>query len=83
MMTKAKYIVIMNHSTESVIIFPEWVYHKTMAGENKVISAGFVQFLVGSEKAVIEVRCFGNSTSLNVESRGKEDEQIIQTQILT
>jgi len=83
-----KYIIveIKNGETkrEWPIIFPDMMMHKRVAetmqwhfarfhGQSfRVIAAGSVSFFGG------EVRCSGESETLNLESRGTEDEKLIK-----
>ena len=83
-----KYIVleIKNGDTkrEWPIIFPDMMVHRQVADivqnhlavdcklNSRIIAAGSVSFFGG------EVRCFGESETLNIESRGKEDEKLIK-----
>lgn len=84
-----KYIVveIKNGETkrEWPIIFPDVMVHRQVAehiqhlivmehelDNPKIIAAGSVSFFGG------EVRCSGESETLNLESRGKEDEKLIK-----
>ena len=77
-MDDAKYVVVMENGTESVIIFPCWMYHKNIADGRRVISAGNVWF----DNCKDAVGCYGKSTSLNICSRPEEDAQLIKTSIL-
>lgn len=83
-----KYIVIevKNGDTEREwpIIFPDMMVHRQIADviqnhltidhkqDSKIIAAGSVSFFGG------EVRCSGESETLNIESRGTEDEKLIK-----
>ncbi len=83
-----KYIVveIKNGETkrEWPIIFPDTLVHRQVADivqdhlaidlkqDSKAIAAGSISFFGG------KVRCFGESETLNLESRGKEDEKLIK-----
>jgi len=83
-----KYIVleIKNGDTkrEWPIIFPDMMVHRQVADivqnhlavdcklNSRIIAAGSVSFFGG------EVRCDGESETLNIESRGSEDEKLIK-----
>jgi len=77
----AKYIVVMDNSVETVIIFPCWLLHANMAGGKKVVSAGKVEFsAIASDK--IKIYCYGESVGLNVKARPEEDAYLIEKSIL-
>jgi len=82
-----KYIVLQIRNGETVrewpIIFPDMIVHSDIANviqkhlylqnqDSRVIAAGLVSFF-GSQ-----VRCFGESETLNIESRGNEDAKLIK-----
>jgi hypothetical protein len=83
-----KYIVleIKNGDTkrEWPIVFPDMMVHRQVADivqnhlavdcklNSRIIAAGSVSFFGG------EVRCDGESETLNIESRGSEDEKLIK-----
>lgn len=84
-----KYIVVEvktadHYKREWPIIFPDMMVHKEFAQtirrylahhnalDCRVISAGSISLFGG------EVRCSGESETLNLESRGKEDEKLIK-----
>ena len=94
-MEPAKYIVLEENGTETALIFPCWMLHKTMAGQsNQIVSAGKVRFSITeaepteSQKAwnakplKIKAHCYGKSVGLNIESRPEEDEYLIEKTIL-
>lgn len=74
-MTK-KYIVIENLG-EHLIIFSPGLYHSTVAGNMKVISAGFMDIQFGVDNrmpyGIKHIHCYGESESLKVKSRPQED----------
>lgn len=82
-----KYIIIDDMAIEVPIIFSELQTHSIIAAGKKVISAGFCSFSVktvlgedsnGSEdKTILDVNCWGESISLGVKSRLKEDAELI------
>jgi hypothetical protein len=45
---------------------------------NGCLSAGFMVFWYDAEKALIVVRCYGESTSIGVKSKLETDEKIIE-----
>lgn len=69
-----KYIIFIDHQ---VIIFSRNIEHRDIAeqtqGANRVFSAGFVTKHNG------QIKCYGNSTSLDIESRPEHDKAIIET----
>ncbi len=83
-----KYIVleIKNGDTkrEWPVIFPDMMVHRQVADivqnhlavdcklNSRIIAAGSVSFFGG------QVRCDGESETLNIESRGSEDEKLIK-----
>lgn len=83
-----KYIMTeMMGGLETPFIFPNWVEHSAVAQGlvGKTISAGDVQFIGTQQPAEgfivsnkIEVRCSGRSVGLKLDSRGREDAEIIQ-----
>ncbi len=84
-----KYIVVEvktanRYKREWPIIFPDTMVHRQVADviqnhlavdcklNSRIIAAGFVSFFGG------EVHCSGESETLNIESRGREDEKLIK-----
>ena len=72
----SKYIVYLYKNQEIIIIFPELLQHSDMANSLKVsikdiISAGFIR--LNSDK---ELCCYGESISLDKESRHEIDSKI-------
>jgi hypothetical protein len=69
-----KYIIFTNRQ---VIIFSRDIEHRDMAeqtqGTNRVLSAGFVT------KHNDKIKCYGKSTSLDIDSRPEHDKAIIET----
>ncbi len=76
----SKYVIFQTPDGEQAVIFPsETIFHDEMASHfstYEVVSAGFVSI---DQEGKIE--CSGRSTSLNIESRGEDDEIIIQRQL--
>lgn len=82
-----KYIVIEEMKIEVPIVFSELLSHHSIALGQKVISAGFCSFGAktilgqdsnGSEDQIVaDVSCWGESVTLKVKSRLKEDEELI------
>jgi hypothetical protein len=81
-MRDVKYVIIGG----SAIVFSGAIAHKDMVGHNeKCEGAGFVSFYATKnnwEEAVIKAKCFGESISLDIPSRGEEDEFLINAQLL-
>jgi hypothetical protein len=73
-----KYIIVMNRSIETPILFPPWFGHDEVANGREVISAGFISIHVDDGK--IKSGCYGKSISLRIPSR-PEDTQIVQNMI--
>jgi len=73
---KGKYIVIRSPFFESPILFSEGQGHNDLVFKDRIISAGF--FRVWFEKGICKVGCWGQSDSLNIKSRGKEDALLIK-----
>ena len=87
-----KYIVLQIRNGETVrewpIIFPDMMVHRQVAQwmgnllerehnlKPKVIAAGSISFFGG------KVHCTGESETLNLESRGSEDENLIKMLII-
>lgn len=71
-----KYIIVKHKQTP--ILFPtNSVSHKTIATNlGALISAGFCFLSIKNGK--IEVNCYGNSSSLNIESNPQQDKIIIE-----
>lgn len=85
-----KYIVVEvktadHYKREWPIIFPDMMVHRQVADviqnhlavdhkqpDSRIIAAGSVSFFGG------EVHCSGESETLNIESRGREDEKLIK-----
>ena len=67
-----KYIVVEQLFSENIIIFSAVLDHKTVAGDMKVISAGFVNIAVNGFGKVF-TNCWGKSKTLEISSRPKED----------
>jgi hypothetical protein len=76
-MTRAKYIIIDNGTTDTPIVFPGWLTHSDMARSigGKVLSAGFVEFW-GDEFGNAQCSVMGESISLKTKP-GKHDERLI------
>lgn len=72
-----KYIIILGaYGSEKVIVFPASLGHDEVAGNHKVIAAGFCRFPDDLNK---NVSAYGKSRTLDIESR-KEDAILIGIQ---
>lgn len=71
-LTDTKYIVVQDGPSELAIIFNPLLIHADVGRGYKVLGAGFV--FVGAD----EVKCFGESISLNIKSRGSRDEKAVR-----
>lgn len=72
-MKKSKYIIVQEWGAELPIVFSELLKHSEVAGNKLAVSGGFV-----STDADGKITCYGESTSLRLESRGEEDAAIIR-----
>ena len=76
----SKFVIFQTPDGEQAVIFPsETFFHDEMASHFstfEVVSAGFV-----SIDSYGKIKCSGKSTSLNIHSRGEDDEIIIQRQL--
>lgn len=73
---KTKYITFVgDFGTEGIIIFPEHVGHNDVATGLNVVGAGFCNVDYNDPGSS---NCYGNSVSLGVESRGQEDDLLLQ-----
>jgi hypothetical protein len=76
-MPEVKYIIVEVMEIETPIVFSDLIQHKTIAqGMGKVIAAGFIAF--GAVDGMIGIQCYGESISLGIKSREREDVDIIQ-----
>lgn len=69
-----KYVVLQTPDGETPVIFPEDMYHDQIEealGHQEVIAAGLVDLKDG------KVRCYGESFSLGIKSRGEDDQVLI------
>ena len=73
-MARMKYVVIDGYLCEEIYLFPEFVVHsefviQTLGNKREqVLGAGFI----GSD-----LRCYGRSTSLGIDSRGDADTALL------
>ena len=76
----SKYLILQTPTGEKAVIFPEeGFYHDDMAkqlGSLGINSAGFVEITENGK-----IRCYGKSESLDIETRGEEDEIIIAREL--
>ncbi len=70
-----KYIVVLSDGFEGPIMFPDYFTHKEVAGNRKVVSAGFCDF-TADQDGTIKGCAFGESTSLKLKSR-EEDSRLL------
>ena len=80
-----KYIISKNND---VIIFSDGISHRDMARDigcieagDDIVGAGFVRFSVTNEDDMpgdLDIKCYGESVSLGIKSRGIDDECIIE-----
>lgn len=69
-----KYIIFIG---DEFVLFPEFQDHSSMVGNRIPISAGFCRIYKNPNNE-IDISCYGNSTSLKLQSRGEEDEEVIK-----
>jgi len=80
-MEYGKYIIANKSGTECAILFDETFSHKEMAGNFVVVSAGIFNVQAEPKKdnpLNVDVWAGGRSITLNVNSRGEEDAEIIK-----
>ena len=73
-----KYIIV----NSGAILFNEMTTHSQVAEgfikeKQKIYSAGFVELQFNGGTYVDSIKCFGASSSLNIKSYPKEDEEVI------
>lgn len=77
-MTTMKYITFSDNGCENIVIFGNTMKHVDVAtslGLSVVLGAGYINgFLSG------DLKCFGDSLSLDIKSRGSEDIKIMRKQ---
>lgn len=78
---KSKYVIFQTSEGEQAVVFPsETFFHDEMASHfstHEVVSAGFVS--IGRNG---KIKCSGRSTSLDIDSRGEDDEIVIERQLV-
>jgi hypothetical protein len=78
---KAKYVIV----EQRAIVFFEGITHSEMVGHNqKCEGAGFVDFVIENDEygdKRVKAKCYGESVSLKIESRGDIDSFIVSRQI--
>jgi len=80
-----KYIIVENRYGESAILFDEILDHCVVAGQQDVVSAGFVT-VKGTENRWGDVNqttcCWGGSVTLNIVSRKELDAPIVEKAVV-
>ena len=76
--SKTKYIIMEYRGVVQPIIFSELMIHQDVAVAlgGKVISAGFCE-VGANDDGTADYNCFGESVSLNVISRRRQDAEIL------
>lgn len=76
-MSKVKYITFDTGLIDDIVIFSDMQQHAEIARglPGTPISAGFISIGVNQDYE-IQVKCYGNSISLKLESRPEEDERL-------
>lgn len=78
---KSKFIIFQTPDGERAVIFPEDpFYHDEMASHfsnYEVVSAGFIGIDQDGK-----IRCSGSSSSLDIASRGEDDEIVVARQLI-
>lgn len=72
-----KYIV---YQDGTAVVFPDFADHKAMLGNKIPVSAGFCRVETRRNQfddVVADVSCWGNSQTLNLESKGDKDAESI------
>lgn len=69
-----KYVIVSSMGSEVPILFDPLLAHNTIC--RKAISAGFVDIIPIADGVVL-VNAYGESVSLNTESRGETDAKLI------
>lgn len=77
---RVKYVIVTDEfGFEQPVVFGETLTHAEVSWYHKrqysVVSAGFVGFVPAVEG--VKASCYGRSESLNLDSRGEEDEKLI------
>ncbi len=84
-MNELKYIIVIpkgfNKEGARAIVFNGWINHcdavNTEGGRLEVHSAGFCSLTLNKKTKKMQIKCFGESTTLNVKSNPKFDQIII------
>ena len=82
--SKFKYIIFKSDLPKYILI-PELMKHSDFIKNiNEILNAGFVQFSIvnGSFTNELSAYCYGESKSLNIKSRGKEDSDLINRTLM-
>lgn len=79
--SKTKYIIVDNHGVELPVIFSELMVHQEVAhalgySDAQVLGAGFCE-VGGNDDGTADYNCFGESVSLRVMSRRRQDAEIL------
>lgn len=78
---KIKYITYKGEFGPAYITFSELTSHDSHHIDRSIIlGAGFVRFIAEKDKydeITIKFKCYGESTSLGIKSRGEEDSKIL------
>jgi hypothetical protein len=73
-----KYLIVQTPDGETPVIFPDYMYHndfEEMLGGPDVVAAGLIEIVEG------KVRCSGSSLSLGIDSRGEDDQFVINQRL--
>jgi len=85
-MSFPKYIVVEDGGIECPIIFTNFLGHKEIGKDKRIISAGFcdigIKYSSDGVPDGLEVACWGESISLETKSRPVEDAWLIRRMIL-
>lgn len=76
-MRNAKYVRTVH---DQIIVFDESIQHSQFKGLN-LVSAGFIS--IAENNGHIDCRCFGESMSLMLLSKGEEDAVLVRQQIIS
>lgn len=75
MNAKMKYVTFTGYAGEQIIIFPKKIQHSDFAKSVKELSFGTMRPIAGG--FIVNGECVGRSESLNMDSRGKLDTDLI------
>jgi len=75
MKVRIKYVAFSSGIKEFIIPFPEYITHSALAGSVEKLSDGTLKPI--SAGFIGNGRCYGDSISLDMDSRGQEDTELL------